>query len=187
MLRMAGRIGVDDEGAVHALVDVPLQRQGVAMIEVAAERPRVELVDELTARLDHSRARHAVHARRVDAVEVHRVRMGAFVAEDDPQPVAFGRANGRARHPPVVGPGREEEAGGDLDLLVLADDLVGAERAAVGKLRHRSRVPVRQHGGRIEAVAGAVHVPDRHHVAVGRVDAHAQRAGLVLARGRLAR
>ena len=184
---MAGGVRVDDEGAVHPLVDVPLQRQGVAVVEVAAERPRVELVDELTARLDHSGARHAVHARRVDAVEVHRVRVGALVAEDDPQPVAFGRANGRAGHPPVVGPGREEEAGGDLDLLVLADHLVAAECAAARKLRHRSRVPVRQHGIGIEAVAGAVHVPDRHHVAVGRVDAHAQRAGARAACGRLAR
>ena len=37
LLGMTRRIGVDDEGAVHALVDVPLQRQGVAVIEMAAE------------------------------------------------------------------------------------------------------------------------------------------------------
>ena len=37
LVGMARGIGVDDEGAVHALVDVPLQRQRVAVIEVAAE------------------------------------------------------------------------------------------------------------------------------------------------------
>ena len=64
LLGVAGRIGIDDEGAVHALVDVPLQRQRMAMIEVAAERLGVELVDELLARTDQPGARHAVHARR---------------------------------------------------------------------------------------------------------------------------
>ena len=63
VLGMAGRIGVDDEGAVHALVDVPLQRQRVAVIEVAAERLGVELVDELLARIDQAGARNAIHAR----------------------------------------------------------------------------------------------------------------------------
>ena len=71
LLGMARRIGIDDEGAVHALVDVPLQRQGVAVIEMAAEREGVELVDELLARADLAGAGNAVHAGRVDAVEMH--------------------------------------------------------------------------------------------------------------------
>ena len=166
MLGMAGRIGIDDEGAVHALVHVPLQRQRVAVIEVAAERLGVELVDELLARIDQAGARHAVHARRMDAVEMHRVRMRAVVLEDDPQPVAFGRAQRRAGHAAVVGPGREHDARRDLDLLVLGDDLEGPQRAAVGQRRDRAGLPVGQHRGRIEAVAGVVDLADGDHRAV---------------------
>ena len=75
MLGMAGGVGIDDEGAVHALVQVPLQRQRVAVVEVAAERLGVELVDEFLARIDHAGSRNAVHAGGMDAVEMHRVRM----------------------------------------------------------------------------------------------------------------
>ena len=57
LLGMTRRIGIDDEGAVHALVDVPLQRQGVAVIEVAAEREGVELVGEFLAGADLAGAR----------------------------------------------------------------------------------------------------------------------------------
>ena len=72
---MAGGIGIDDEGAVHALVQVPFQRQSVAVVEVAAERLGVELVDEFFARADHAGARNAVHAGRMDAVEMHGMRV----------------------------------------------------------------------------------------------------------------
>ena len=43
---MALRIGVDDEGAVEPFVQVALQGDGVAMIEMAAKGPGVELVNE---------------------------------------------------------------------------------------------------------------------------------------------
>src|SRR5829696_1866791 len=48
MIGMASRVRVDDEGAVHPLMDMALQRQRMAVVEVTAERLRVELVDELT-------------------------------------------------------------------------------------------------------------------------------------------
>src|SRR5690606_41763611 len=83
MLGVPGRVRIDHEGAVHALVDVPLQRQCMAVVEVAAERPGVELVDELVPRIDQAGARHAVHARRMNAVEVHRMRMRSLVPEHD--------------------------------------------------------------------------------------------------------
>ena len=97
LLGMPRRIGIDDEGAVHPLVDVPLQRQRVAVIEVAAERQGVELVDELAAGIDHAGAGNAVHARGMDAVEMHRVRMRSLI-----------RKTMRRRSPSVarkVGPG----------------------------------------------------------------------------------
>ena len=166
LLGMPRRVGIDDEGAVHALVDVPLQRQGVAVVEVAAEREGVELVDELLAGADLAGARHAVHAGRVDAVEVHGVRVRAVVAEDDPHPLALGDAQARARHPAVVGPGREEEPGRDLDLLVLADDLERAQRAAIRQRRDRAGVPVGEERCGVEAVAGVVDLADGDHVAV---------------------
>ena len=83
---MARGIGIDDESAVESLVDVPLQRQGMAVIEMAAEGLRFELVDELAAGIDNAGTRHAVHARRMDAVEVHRMGMRAAVDEPDSQP-----------------------------------------------------------------------------------------------------
>ena len=69
--------GVDDERAVQALGDVLGQRPHVAVVEVQPGRQGVELVDGAPARLDlaGADARHAVHLRRVDAVEVDRVRV----------------------------------------------------------------------------------------------------------------
>src|SRR4051812_46827181 len=115
---MARRVGVDDKGAVQALVDVPLQRDGVAVIEMAAEGLGLELVDELATGQHVARARHAVHARGVDAVEVYGVRMRAAVAEADAHPLALGNPDGRTGNAAVVGPGREDDARRDLDVLV---------------------------------------------------------------------
>ena len=57
--------------------------------------------------------------------------MRAVVVEDDADAVALGDAQAQARHPAVVGPGREEGARRDLDLLVLAGDLEGSQRAPI--------------------------------------------------------
>src|SRR5215212_3269874 len=116
---LSGRIGVDDVGAVEPLVDVPFQRGRVAVVEVAAERFRVELVDELLADLDLTAADAGdpVLKGTVDTVEVHGVGVSAGIREVDTQPVPLVGAQGRSRDLAVVGPGREEDAGGDLDLL----------------------------------------------------------------------
>ena len=74
---LTGWVGVDHEQAIHALVHVPLQRQGVAVIEMAAEGLGVELVDELLAGTDQPGAGNAVHPRRMDAVEMHGMRVRA--------------------------------------------------------------------------------------------------------------
>ena len=54
-------------------MNVPLQRKGVAVIQVASKGLRLEFVGELFARLDHAGAGHAVHSRGVDAVKMDRV------------------------------------------------------------------------------------------------------------------
>lgn len=166
LVGMAGGIGVDDEGAVHALVDVTAQRHEVAVIEVAAEGEGVELVDELAAGFGHAGAGHPVHPRRMDAVEMHGVGMRAPVPEPDPHAVALGDPDRRARHAAVVGPGREHDPRGDLDLLVLGGDLELAHGAAGVVAADRAGVPVGQHGERIEAVPSAVDGPDSGHAAV---------------------
>ncbi len=72
---------------------------------------------------------------------MHRMRVRAGVPENDPEPVAFRRAQGRSGHPAIVRPGREHDARRDLDLLVLGSDLEGSERAAVRQVSRPSRSP----------------------------------------------
>ena len=88
-------------------MDVALQRHGVAVIEVQAERVRVELVDEPGARHDLMLRQRAVHLRRMPSVEVNRVRVRSLVEEVDPDAIAFGRADRRPGHLAVVRPRRE--------------------------------------------------------------------------------
>ena len=104
----------------------------VAVVEVQPGGQRVELVDGAPAGRDLARAEagHAVHLGRVDAVEVDRVRVRGAVDERDPQPLALARAQRRAGDAAVVGPGREADAGRDLDLLVLGDQRPLAQHAA---------------------------------------------------------
>ncbi len=149
-------LGIDDEHAVEALRDVRRERRGVTVVEVEAERPGVELVGERLAGLDQpaadvlAEARHAVHLRGVDAVEVHRVRMRAAVPEADAQPVAVDAAERRPGDAAVERPGGVLDAGSDLDLLVARDEVPLAQRAPVGQLRRTrpSRSRARSGSGR---------------------------------------
>ena len=79
----------------------------------------------------------------------------------------------RARDPAVVGPGREEDARRDLDLLVLANDLEGSQRAAVRQRRHDPGGPSRSGCARVEPVAGVVDVADGSSPAVRAADRRA--------------
>ncbi len=88
----------------------------MAVVEVEPGGPRLELVDELATALDD--LEDAVHVRRMDPVEVDRVRMRAAVQEADAERVPFGRPDHRARSGAVVRPGGEEDARGDLEILV---------------------------------------------------------------------
>ena len=158
----AGLLGVDDEHAVEALRDVRGERRGVAVVEVEPERPGIELVGERLAGLDEpaadllAEARHAVHLRGVDAVEVNRVRVSAAVAEAHPQPVPVDAPERGPGDAPVERPGGVLDARSDLDLLVARDQLPLAQRAPVGQLRRAAPVEVAQDQRRVEAVGGAV-------------------------------
>src|SRR5688572_17316156 len=95
-------LGVDDEGPVESLVDVTLDRDGVAVIELQPERLGVELVGEAAARRDHLEG--AIHPRGVDPVEVNGVGVTPLVPEVDADPVSLGAADRGARDLAVVGP-----------------------------------------------------------------------------------
>ena len=117
---LARVLRIDDERAVEALGDVLGERAHVAVVEVQPVRQRVELVDRRPAWRDlpGTKPEDAVGGRRVDAVEVHRVRVVAAVEEANPQPVALLRAQRRARDAAVVRPGHEPDAGRELDLML---------------------------------------------------------------------
>src|SRR5919109_1000396 len=132
--RPARLLWIDDERAVEPLVDVLLQRRGVAVVEVHAGRPGGELVGEVVARLHD--LEDAIHARRMDAVEMDRVRVRAAVRELDAKEIALGGADDRARNRPVVGPGVEVDPLGDLDPAVVGSQVVLADTA--GLVRERS-------------------------------------------------
>ena len=92
------------------------ERRDVAVVEVQPERLGVELVGEALAGLDQAAAavladpRHPVHERRVDAVEVDRVRVRGAVGEADPQRSPSRAAQGRPGDAAVVGPGGVHDA-----------------------------------------------------------------------------
>ncbi len=107
----------------------------MAVVGVEAGGTRLELVGELAAR-GHD-LEDAVHVRRMDPVEVDRVRVRAVVAEQHAQGVALGGPDDRAGHGAVVRPGREEDPRRDLDLLVGRDQRVLAHAARLVRLRGR--------------------------------------------------
>src|SRR5215207_5095221 len=88
---LLGRIRIDDVRAVEPLVNVALQRRGVAVVEVAAEGFGLELVDEFLTDLDiaPTDAGDSVLMGAVDSVKVHGVRVSTGVREVDAQPIAF--------------------------------------------------------------------------------------------------
>ena len=159
----APALRVDDEDAVESLVDVPLDGDGVAVIELESRGLGVELVDVAPARRHHLEG--AVHVRRVDAVEVHRVGVAAAVLEAHADPVALGAAERRARHLAVIGPCRIEHPGCHLDLPVLGDEIVLPERLAAGEAGHPSHVELGQERRRVER--SRAQLAHRHHVVMG--------------------
>jgi len=78
----------------------------------------------------------------VDAMEMHRVRVGGPVDEMDAEQVAFVGAEGRARYLPIEGPGREEHAGRDLDLVLATGEIPLPDHGAVP---HRGHLAVVEH------------------------------------------
>src|SRR5665811_674246 len=139
---MPRRIGIDNEGAIESLVDMPFQRRGMTVIQMAAERKSVEFVDEILSWPDFARARNAVHPSRMDAMEMHGVNVATGVAENDADSVALGDTQGWTRDPTTVGPGREHDPRRDFDLLVLRGDNELAKRATARPRTGDTLVPV---------------------------------------------
>src|SRR6266850_4396385 len=130
--RRTGAARIDNERPVKSLVNVPLQRNGVAMIEVQSERIRVELVDEALTRLNLVLRQRTVHRRLVPAMKMKGVRVRAEVLERDLQAIPFGGANGRPRYLAVERPRGEEQPGSNLNVAVDGVKLVLPEHRAVG-------------------------------------------------------
>ena len=112
----------------------------------------------------------AVHVRRVDPVEVDRVRMRAGVREPDAQDVVLRRPDHGAGDGAVVRPGGEEDPRGDLELLVARDQRVLAHPPRpVGKRGRRIQQGIEvvraADGGR--ALADHGRVPGRRSTCVG--------------------
>src|ERR671921_105518 len=147
---------VYDESTVEPLLDVLLEGHDVAMVEVAPERLGVELVDELLPRRD--KLEYPVHARRVEAVEVDRMRVRVPVLEHHPQQVALPGAQRRPRYLPVVGPRRVHHPRRYLYLHRLRTQLVLSNRpAALGPLLTPVKLPQELRG--IEP--REIHIPNR--------------------------
>jgi hypothetical protein len=102
----------------------------------------------------------------MDAVKVHRVGMRSVVPERYAYEVAFGGAQRRAGNASVIGPGREEHAWENFDLLVLTHDLEVAQCTAVGQARDTSHFPIGQHCRWIKAIFFIVDLANRKHMAV---------------------
>ena len=102
---------IDDERAVQSLVNVSLQRNRVAVIEMQAKRVGVELIHERVARLHLLAGKRAVHVGWMPPVKMDRMWVRAEISERDPDAVAFGGANRGSRHLSVVGPCRKNRPG----------------------------------------------------------------------------
>src|SRR5918995_2325770 len=126
------------------------------MVEVTPERLGVELVDKLLTRRD--KLEHPAHARRVEAVEVDRVRVSVPVSEYHPQQVTLPGAQRGPGYLPVVGPRRIHHPRRHLYFHRLRTQLVLSNRpAALGPLLTPVEVPQERRG--IEP--REVHIPNR--------------------------
>src|SRR5687768_7843333 len=95
------------------------------MVQVQAERLRIELVNETRAGRDL--LEDPVHVRGVDAMEMNGVRVTARIREVDAYPVALGATDRRTRDLAIVRPGREEDARRHFDLPIDRDHAVLAQ------------------------------------------------------------
>lgn len=129
-------------------MNVALDWNGVAVIQVQPERLGVELVDEALARAD--RLEGAVHARGVNPVEVDAVRMAALVDEPHPQPVALGTADGWTGYLAVVGPRGIEDAWRHLDFTVFGHQLVLPQHLTRGETGHLAGIEAGEEGAGVE-------------------------------------
>ncbi len=73
-------------------------------------------------------------------------------------PVALHAAQAGSRHPPVVGPGREEDAWGDFDVFIDHADMELAQCLAARQGTDLAVIPFIEHICRVEAIGNVVHL-----------------------------
>src|SRR5215204_1258504 len=125
LCRRAIRPWVDDERSVESFVNVALNRNRVAVIEMQPKGFGIEIIGVASARLH--RLEGSVHVRRMDAVKMNAVRMAALVGEMHADTVALGAPDSWSGHLTVVSPGRIEDARGHFDLSIFRHQLVFPE------------------------------------------------------------
>ena len=162
-----------DKRTVQTFVHMPLQGDGMAVIEVEPHGRRVELVDKALSRLDYFE--NAVHVCSVDTVEVDRVWVTSPVGEIHLQPITFGATDARSGNRPVVGPCSEVYSRRNLDLAIQGSDFVLPLNLSVGERRYVAVVEMFQEGGRIES--------RRIHIALGSGEPGVVRPPSLAARG----
>jgi hypothetical protein len=96
----------------------------------------------------------------MDAMEMQAMLMIGRVDEVDAHAISLAHTEGGAGDAPIVGPGRIENAGSDLNQFSGGDEPVGMESLAVGQRLDLSSVVVGQDLRRIEAVLGVIHLAD---------------------------
>ena len=128
----------------------------MAVVEVQAKGFGVELIDEVLPGVHVLRHPGSVHSRRVEAVEMDRMRVCSGIGKADANTVPLARTNGGAGHPPVVGPGRKVNARGNLDLAVRRYKFVLAQRLAVGQCGNCAAVKVGKVATRVQAAGSDV-------------------------------
>src|SRR6476661_7944123 len=106
--------------------------------------------------------------------------MGTEIPQYDAQSIALGGPQRWAGNTSIVGPGREADARGDLDLLILGPDLECPQSLTARQCRERPGVPVGQLLQGVKAVPSIVHPSDRYHVPMDSMDRGALPRGVCL-------
>ena len=138
------------------------------MIEMAAHWKGIKFICSIVSRFDRAgpNSRHAIHGRRVDAVKVDCMRVGAGVDKLDPDVVSLHTTNGGAGnssdHLPrslafgrcraTVHPAGEENPRGYFNLLVGCDEFIFAQGTPVLQLAGRTVIEFREHVFWMESV-----------------------------------
>src|SRR3989344_9209346 len=117
-LRAGVIFGIDKIRTIKAMIEMLRDGKGMAVIEMQTKWGSLEFVGEAFAGQYEIVGHRAIHFRRMETVEVHRVWFGTIVCEIDTNEVAFGGADCGAWHLSVVCPRRKYHTGSNFDVLI---------------------------------------------------------------------